>query len=228
VVVPKVFKKIIAFILICAAFITLISLGLWQVNRLKWKTRILNEIAQYEEIDASTMPLDIKNGDEFEKGFLKGRFVDTGLAPIKIAPRTHDGAVGFHIIRPFKTDDGLYLLVNTGWVSNEWPHFPKIHFEPVTIQGYLRNQEETGVFTPPNRPKDNLWYSINIDQMAKYYDLPFENYILYGQGDYTLPTPFNDMPKPRNKHFQYAVFWFGMAGVLALLLGFSWWRKPRR
>lgn len=219
------FKKVVAGLLILTALLVLINLGLWQLDRLEWKEAIIEKIAKANETDIETNAIVLEEATEFQRGYLKGHFVDTGKAPLKIAPRTHDGAVGAHIVRPFQTADGHYILVNNGWISADFDGFPKVHFQPMTIVGHLRLPEEAGMFTPKNRPESNLWYNLDIDQISDYYGLPFEDYVFYNEGDYTLPTPFDGLPQPRNKHMQYAAFWFSMAGVLILLVGFILYRR---
>jgi len=212
-----VFKRIVTLIILIAAFCTLLSLGFWQLERKAWKEDIIAKITKYESVDAASTPLDLDNAEEFQRGYIEGKFI-TPSRPLKLAPRTHNGEVGRHLVRPFKTISGENILVNMGWISNhvvdlQWPSD-----QPIKIHGHIRKPETQGRFTPDNSPDHNQWYWLDINVLQDFYNLEFKDYILYSEGDYVMPVPFEGLPHPRNKHMQYALFWFFMAGLLPILV----------
>ena len=201
---------------------------MWQVHRLEWKTQIMNDIAVFESADIKKTKLDILSGQpDFSRGYVDGTLNIDKM--IKICPRTYDAMVGCHIYSYLKAGN-QYIPINLGWIENG-AVITYNDLLPGRFGGHLRTPEEKGTFTPPNRIEDDIWYSANIADMQAYFEIKSEMHpqILYVEAPYGFGNikPFNGMPKPRNKHFQYAVFWFGMAALLAALLGFSWWRKTR-
>lgn len=223
--VQKVFKRVFTFCFLIGAFCTLLFLGNWQLQRLEWKESVLADIAKQEATDPMTNALDLSNIQEFQRGFIEGRFMQA--KPIRLAPRTHDGQVGYHLIQPFQTTDNDTLLVNMGWVSND-EEFVSFDTRLTKIAGYMKSPDPKGQFTPANFPDQNQWYFIDFDTIEKQTNLSIKDRILYLESPVSdIPKTFVGLPKPRNNHAQYAAFWFGMAGLLVLLSGLRYWQSRR-
>jgi cytochrome oxidase assembly protein ShyY1 len=107
--------------------------------------------------------------------------------------------------------------------------------EPVKLSGYLRFPESAGSLTPPENMAKRLWFTRDHLAMARTLGwdeggkpvAPF--YI-----DLEAPVPASGIPKPgpltvrlKDNHLQYAITWFGLAGVVAIAFG-VWWRTQRR
>ena len=126
-------------------------------------------------------------------------------------------------------DDGSWLLVNRGWVSQSWQPVDEINPPPssenVKIIGLLRRPSERNPFTPDNKPLKNEWYHPDIEEIADVKSIPgiIHEYIMHVEkaensgnaSDY----PIAEATKPvlTNNHLQYAIFWFSMAGVLFII-----------
>jgi len=184
----------------------MLNLGFWQLDRLEWKNDILAKIEKFEIVDANKTPLDLNNADDFQRGYIEGRFLNKPA--VRIKPRTNiDGAVGYHLLYPFKTNDGQNIIVNMGWYDGETYPIPTSR----KITGYLRSPDKQSSFTPQNKPEQNQFYAININDLEDAYNVKLNSKTLY------LDSAFPTMQKPRNKHAQYAMFWFGMSGLLLFL-----------
>lgn len=211
-----VFKNIVTCAFLLGAIYILLSLGFWQLDRLAWKTEIIKSIEAQEAVDPKTVKLDLSKDVEFQRGYIEGRFLNK-LA-VQIHPRTNDnGDVGYHLLYPFKTNEGQSIVVNMGWHDGET--YPVPNYNKQKITGYLRTPDEKSSFTPSNNINQNLFYSININDLERVYNIKLFGKVLYL--DHVFPT----MQKPRNKHAQYAMFWFGMAGLLPLLVLIFIWRR---
>lgn len=213
------FKTIITSLLLIGFFATLLSLGFWQLNRLAWKNDVIAKIQAQESIDPMTTAIDLSNTDDFQRGYLKGQFVKNAEF-IKLQPRTHDGKVGYHVLRPFVIADmNKPIMVNMGWVENG-SDIEAIQFSNVQkIAGYMRSPDPRGTFTPNNFPMNNQWYWMDMNAVNDLYKLNFHSQILYLESPQSsLPQTFSGLPQPRNKHIQYALFWFFMAGLLPILV----------
>ena len=208
----------------------LCAMGAWQTQRLEWKRGLL---ARLDEIYA-TAPLDntgllsLTAAPAGDMPF-RARAAATGRydhsRSVMIGPRTHNGRSGFHLITPLTLDGGgtpagaRTLLVNRGWVDT--PPSPGSSPAAVTVMGLLRHPETPNMFVPPNDPAGGLWYRPAIDEIARAQGisrpLPF---ILYAEAE-TPAAPairYHAGPPPlANNHRGYAFFWFGMAGLLALI-----------
>lgn len=223
-------KKIFTALVLIAAFCVLISLGLWQKHRLEWKESLLAQIAQYEAVDVSVTPLDINDSNpaEYKRGRVDGRFL-TDQTPVFIGPRTLEGASGYHVLMPYRTSSGAILMINRGWVPAAMKDNIDDLPNPAWIGGYLRYPDR-GSMTPDNRPITGLWYWPDIKAMEEHFDISdLYPAILYAEttagpiSEY--PVPFDGLPKPRNKHAQYMMFWFGMAGLLVLLSSLLFFKR---
>ena len=212
------FKTVITGTVIAASFVTLITLGMWQVDRLEWKSKVLEQINAFEAIDITQTSLNLSSGIEYNRGYIQGRFL-TNKPPLQLLPRTHEGVTGYHLIMPFQTVDGTVILVNQGFVANTRTDLPLTPITSNTVAGFIKKPDTKNTFTPVNRPDDNQWYWMDMGALEQFYGQPLHKQVLYMQHPQsTEPLSFETMPHPRNKHFQYAVFWFGMAFILALLL----------
>ncbi len=221
--VPRVFKTIFTVLFLLGAVCTMLFLGNWQLQRLEWKTTILADIAKQESTDAMATALDLSNTDEFQRGFIDGEYMQ--VKPIRLAPRTNDGKVGYHFIQPFKTNNDNIILVNMGWVSNDTKSVT-FNTKPKRIAGYLKTPDSKGSFTPNNNPDQNLWYFIDINDVRDRLGGDVHPQMLYLESpEKAIPKPFSGLPKPRNNHAQYAAFWFGMAGLLVFLSGLLIFRR---
>jgi len=219
------------------AFLVLLGLGTWQVERLRWKEALLATIDQ--RISADPLPLaDIEAKFEAE--------ADVDYWPVEADGvflhrserhflATREGQSGFFVYTPLGLGDGRFVFVNRGFV----PYAIK---EPekrlagqeagrVTVTGLARNplSGKPSFIVPDNDPAKNVFFWKDIEAFAATAGLPAGSVVLpffidagarpvaggWPAGGVTLV----DLP---NNHLQYAVTWYGLAaalaGVLACLL----------
>ena len=213
------FKKILTAVLLLVWFSSLIALGVWQLNRLEWKNDVIAKIKAQESIDPMTVQMDFTNSVDFQRGYVTGEFIKN-TSFIELHPRTQDGKVGYHVLRPFMiTGTKTPIMVNMGWVENG-NDIMKISMPNHTkIAGYMRLPDAKGAFTPDNIPQNNKWYWVDMGAINNFYNLEFYPQILYLESPQSdQPQTFIGLPQPRNKHMQYAIFWFFMAGLLPILV----------
>jgi len=227
------------------AFIVLIGLGTWQVQRLYWKEALLATIA--ERIAAPPVPL-----AEIERKLTSSTAADVDYYPVTAtgmfrydAERhffaTWKGETGFYIYTPLELPDGRFVFVNRGFVPYELKDPAKrlqgqIAAGPLTVTGLSRNglTQKPSVMVPDNDPAKNIFYWKDIQAMSASAGLP--------QGAVVLPffIDANDAPNPGglpiggvtmvdlpNSHLQYAVTWYGLAAALVAVLGLWLWRTRR-
>ncbi len=111
----------VVFGLLCFAPILTFCLGVWQVKRLKWKTKL---IAQAED-RLSYKPIVFPNGltdEEVEKELLYRKVYITGKfdysREVYVGPRLRDGRKGYTVVCPFALSNGDGdILVERGWIG---------------------------------------------------------------------------------------------------------------
>lgn len=215
----------------------LLSLGSWQVQRLHWKNEMIATLERdyadmesnrsrfisnerLDELAQETQPMAI--------GKLRGHFLRDGA--ILLGPKPDDGRIGYHLLMPVELENKHTLIVNLGWVDGLWKDnlpdrlvvFPQ---ETVTITGVLR-KPDWNRFTSKNSPASDMWFRADIAEIAADKELdntyPFLMYASAVQPPLHDVKPLEEHWLPRNKHLQYAIFWYAMAATLIAVYAFYW------
>jgi surfeit locus 1 family protein len=132
------------------------------------------------------------------------------------------GAAVYHVVVPLTTPDGRTLLVDRGIVPAERrdPATRRIgQPQGVThVVAVWRTPDPPGAFTPAPDLKQRVWFSRDLEAIAKADDVRLAAPVIL-EADAT-PNP-GGWPKGgqtviafRNEHLQYAITWFGLAAGL--------------
>ena len=204
----------------------LIALGVWQLQRLKWKETLLAHVfvLQHAKAQALAFPLRaLARGQDVE--FTRVSEVCPGLAsaPYLEVYDLRDGQVGSRLVSVCPITDDAYgsILVDRGFIpdtSSARPRVDAADRTPVEVEGVLRKPERGNFMTPKNRP--GHWFTHEIAPMAKALGAPAPAPIVLYAESKTNPeiAPLKPAALPveiPNNHFQYALTWFGLAGALA-------------
>lgn len=210
----------------------LCGLGTWQLQRLEWKDALIGRLEAAYAQGAKAPVLgntDLQNiageKDPMVYGRVEGRILRDKA--VLLGPRTDEGRGGYHLLLPLSSD-GHTLIVNAGWVSDLWQddldeRLALLPTEPVTVRGILRKPDWSS-FTSKNSPSNDMWFRANIGEIAaaKEIQSPYP-FILYADNaapDFHDVKPHEAGWVPRNKHLQYAIFWYAMAVVMMGVYGF--------
>jgi surfeit locus 1 family protein len=216
----------------------LCALGAWQMHRLSWKEDLLRQMDAELSKDASQILLDsddFRGEDDLKRGSVRGTY--DFEKQILIGPRTFNNLPGRHVYTPLRLEDGTYILINRGWVPTDWT---SAHETPEArdaaqrnaqggIIGMLRRKWDGSPFTPDNKPEADKWYKPDTQAVAKAKNIPTLHdalFMLEGtetEGDY--PIAVSTKATPPNNHLQYAIFWFTMAGILAVIFVLRFLKK---
>jgi surfeit locus 1 family protein len=211
-----------------------IGLGTWQVHRLAWKTELLATIAQRMNSDAVSLPADIANPADwaFRHIHVAGRF-DADKA-LWLYGRTYDGKAGIHLLVPLIRDGGGAILVDRGFVPIEHGNVLDTYRPadgPAEIDGIVRLPEPGGLFVPGNEPDKNIWYSVDIPSMSKATGQTLAPVYITAKSDgstgWPAATGGTEGTGIRNEHLNYAIFWYSMALVLAVIYLMSSRVRPK-
>jgi surfeit locus 1 family protein len=207
------------------AFLMLVGLGAWQVERLAWKGALIRTLE--ERTAAAPIALPSGAGDieatEYHRVRLEGEWLNDH--ELYLTGQTYNGQAGWDVITPFRTRDGETALVDRGWVPFERKD-PASRKQgqiegPATVEAILFRDLRRGYFQPDNEPERNLWFFIDTQAMAKAAGLAaVKPYVLAA-----LRTPIpGGFPVGgeikvalRNEHLSYAITWFSLAiGLLVI------------
>ena len=218
------------------AFIVLIGLGTWQIQRKAWKEGLIAALNAQLAAPPIALPapaswagLD-RAKNEYRRVTFSATFDNSKEALLFAAPSTFrpdaEGP-GYWVLTPARVADGSIVIVNRGFVP-DGRQDPKTRSAgqitgPVTIVGSMRWPGERHWFTPSDEPAKNLWFTADPQSIAAAKDLagvaPF--YV-----EQESPVPPGGLPKPGklmvtlpDNHLQYALTWYGLALVLVISFG---------
>ena len=212
--------------LLLATIALLIGLGVWQIERRTWKLAL---IAQTERqlraapVAAPPPSAPIDADDAYKPVVATGRYragADTYVQAVT------DLGGGFWVLTPFDTDRGFTLLVNRGFVPADQRGKIAPPTAPQSIRGLLRLTEPAGGFLRSNDPAGDRWYSRDLAAIAEARHLgrvaPY--FIDASEPRTGWPRGGMTVVRFRNSHLVYALTWFGLALLVAVMA----WRVRRR
>ena len=193
----------------------LLYLGKWQIDRLYWKLDVLKKIDQ--KITSAPVPLPAEPSESVHKYLsveISGQFLQESIRVL--ASKKRYGA-GYRIIHVFRTN-GRRLLVDLGFVGLETDYDVDV-INDISLVGNLHWPDEVDNFTPEPDLENNIWFARNVERVAS--ALKTEPILLILK-DSTLkdqnikPMPIDTTHIP-NDHLQYAITWFSLAIIWALM-----------
>lgn len=218
------------------AFSILVGLGVWQLYRLKWKEGLLAHVAKLEMSRAQALeyPLDaLARGKDVE--FTRVSVVCAGLAnaPYLEVYDLRDGQGGVRLVSACPVEHGVYksILVDRGFVPDTVPARPLVDAAdrtPIEVEGVLRKPERGNFVTPKNKP--GHWYLHEVAGMARALHAEEPAPVFLFAESRTNPGIAALKPAPLpveipNRHFEYALTWFALAGALAGVYGAMLFRR---
>ena len=196
-----------------------IALGTWQIIRLNWKNNLILEI----ENSLKNSPVEL-NRNKIENYLkIKTSGVIDFDKQIYLYSLNDSGTPGFEVINPILIMDESYLI-NRGWIPFEKKDTPEINiFDQNNIIGTLKAQGRKNIFKPDNDIKENYWFSLDREDIFKFTNKKFSQYIIYLDGNYQFPRPKKITANISNNHKKYAMTWFSLA--ISILLLYLYFRK---
>lgn len=208
----------------------LLSLGIWQVQRLQWKTAMLADIEARIAAEPEPLPTDPDpEADRYRPVTIAGEV--TGQ-PLHVLFSAQELGAAYRLIAPFRTEAGRAILVDLGAVPADTKDVPR-HFPPLAVTGNLHWPDETDSFTPDPERDRNIWFAREVALMAR--ELETEPMLVVARAtepaleDVTqVPVGVTNIP---NDHLGYAITWFSLAAIWAGMTALLGWRmagaKPR-
>lgn len=209
------------------ALAVLLGLGVWQLQRLQWKSEIIATIEAQMALPAVPLPFGDIDPDawRYRKAQVEGRFHHD--KEIHLYAANASGTPGYLIITPLERPDGGFVFFNRGWVPMDKRN-PETRKEgliegSVKLSGVGRKLWLQNTFVADNEPEANIWFYGDLDGMAKF--LGIVHYApIFLEADATpnpggLPIGGQSRLKISNDHLNYALTWFSLAVALLIVYG---------
>jgi surfeit locus 1 family protein len=198
-------------------FFLLIALGVWQMHRLAWKEEIIASIRAAQALPPVPLPA---HPSPFQKVVVSGAWIPgkAALYGDEVHDSPHGPVPGGELIMPLRRPDGTVVLVDLGWVPQTAP--APLANPPAAAVGYIHAPLTPSWTSGLDDPTHQLYYTLDPQRIGA--GLGLEHvapYVLIALGPLPAPgsvqpQPQQDLPTPVNNHYEYALTWFGFAGVL--------------
>ncbi|MFH5776459.1 SURF1 family protein [Paracoccus sp. NGMCC 1.201697] len=201
------------------------GLGIWQVQRLAWKTDLIARVEARLAAPAVPAPPEadwpgIASGpDEYRRVEVTGQF---DFSRDRLVQAVTQQGPGFWVMTPLQTDQGWAVWINRGFVPQDRREAAD-RIQPSgdqAVSGLLRITQPDGAFLRSNDPAAGRWYSRDVEALSA--DAGLGTHAPYfidadpGQDPQALPVGGLTVVSFRNSHLSYALTWFAMAAGLAL------------
>jgi surfeit locus 1 family protein len=216
----------LATVLLLALFV---SLGRWQWHRGEAKQRVWAEYERQMRLPPVDTPARLEAAPRYQAIRLRGRF--DGEHQFLLDNRFLNGTAGYEVLTPFVLDDGRRLLVNRGWVPflGFRDRLPDVSLsreslvESLTITARLEELPSPGLASGRAPPSgDASWPKLTsfptYEELEGALRVKLEHRTARLMGG---PDNFERDPAPPgltpDRHFSYAIQWWGFALVLLVL-----------
>lgn len=194
------------------ALVVLISLGLWQVQRLQWKQDLIARAEAAADLPPVSLEALAQMPDpEFRTAVLACDFQNQPYVELQ---SIQDGQPGVRLI---SSCDGW--LVDLGFVPDAVSARPaELPAAIPAITAQARRVEAPGAFAPP--PEGNRFYARDSVAMSRALGIegPVRPYVLFATASawpgWEALTPSAPPAAFSNNHLGYALTWFGLALAL--------------
>lgn len=202
-------------------FVAFAGLGNWQVHRLAWKLDLIKTVDRRIHADpvAPPGPATWSPAATAAEVYLHVRAHGVFLDRETLTQAVADSGSGYWVMTPLKTDDGLVILVNRGFVPPEHSALASRAqgqlTGPVVVTGLLRLSEPKGGFLQTNDPANDQWHSRDVPAIARARGLSgVAPYFI--DADATpnpggFPLGGQTVVEFPNNHLVYAITWYTLA-----------------
>jgi surfeit locus 1 family protein len=218
------FRLISALLLGLAGVGFLCSLGFWQVSRMYEKRAQLDEMTAGISTPAVPMPATYDpERDRYHPVTAEGKFTGERLYVLSGQPLV---GAGVQVISVLQMTDGRRILVDRGFLQDDDKH-KALTVTDVKVTGNLMWPRDSNQYTPPPDAKTGMWFARDAEAMAV--KLNTEPVMIVareptGDGIEAMPVDTSSIP---NDHWGYAITWFSLAFVWAVMTAALVWRIRR-
>jgi surfeit locus 1 family protein len=225
---------------VAVALAILLSLGVWQLQRLAWKEGLLARVAALQAAaprDAVPVLEAIAKGADQDFTRVRLECPGLGSAPYLELFSVRDGQAGLRLVSACSVASGPYrsILVDRGFIADTISARPPVNpadQAPVAMVGVLRVPETGNFVSPPNEPAANHWYTRDVAAMAGHLKAPQPAPLVLmaevsSNPDWKALDPAPLPAEISNRHLEYALTWFGLAAALVGVYAAVLWRRRK-
>jgi len=219
-------KRAFLFQLFVIFFVTIFcTLGTWQLYRLQWKLELISEITS--GLDSSPKEYSNLIKKNYQRVDAQGKF--NFDKQIYLYSLNDNGKPGYDVVTPFRTNKNENVLINRGWISTELKGNssinPKVNSEQ-KIVGLLREIYKPNIFKPENDLKNNVWFSINLDDLKEATGVQFNEFVIFLEDNQVrLPLPKKISIDVPNNHLKYAITWYAIS--ISIIFYYLYFRRKK-
>ena len=202
----------------------LLSLGIWQLQRLAWKQEVLRAIESKILAPAVKIPQTVlPDAHSLLPVRAEGRYKgDT----VRVLVSQKIYGAGYRLITAFELVDGRTIMLDRGFTSvrSEIPSTPQGSGQVI---GNLQWPQEIDSFTPENDLAANIWFARDVARLAEH--LKAEPVLLVLRDSSFETEAATPLPKMTanipNDHMNYAITWFSLALIWLGMSGYFLYRS---
>lgn len=233
-------------VFVAAAFAGLVALGLWQLERREWKLDLIEKseariAAEPIDFDEAVARARVGEDMEYQPVIVAGVYAHDLEAPVF---GTLDGKPGAYIFTPLDAPDTQtggrrFIYVNRGFVPQKLLA-PETRPEgevrgDVKVRGLFRYAERRSGFAKllgaDDQPDQNLWFLRSPQKLAARHNIDTVPYYVDSSGAENLgawPRGGTTQLDFFNRHLEYALTWFALAGALLGVYAAFSLKRPSR
>lgn len=219
----------------------LLGLGVWQIERMGAKERLIASVTARLEQAPVALPAATewaklnKPSDDFLKVSVSGHYLhdkEAYLFMLYTPPNEREPTPGHAVITPLQTDEGAIVLVNRGFVpgSKRDPQSRPLSLtkDKVTVTGLLRLPQSRNWFDADDNPAKRMFYTRDPQAIGRAVGFDAVSPFVI-EADATAvaggwPKGGNTVVSFADNHLQYAITWFTLAlAVFGLFV--IWYRQ---
>ena len=219
-------KRAFLFQLFVIFFVTIFcTLGTWQLYRLQWKLELISEITS----GLNSSPKEYSNliKKNYQRVDAQGKF--NFDKQIYLYSLNDNGKPGYDVVTPFRTNKNENVLINRGWISTELKGNSSINSKVNSEQkivGLLREIYKPNIFKPENDLKNNVWFSINLDDLKEATGVQFNEFVIFLEDNQArLPLPKKISIDVPNNHLKYAITWYAIS--ISIIFYYLYFRRKK-
>jgi len=213
------------------SFAVLVGLGTWQLERLAWKKELLARVETARTAPAEPLGdvlREVASGKDVSYRRVVVSCLGLASAPYVELYALSGGEMGSRLISACRLEGAPYgsILVDRGFVAATISSRPPEQSDAalVTIEGVLRGPEERGRFANADDPAHRRFFGRQVGPMATWLKAtnPAPLFLMAETSSNPEWLALKPAPLPvdiSNRHLEYALTWFGLAGALLAVYG---------
>lgn len=229
-------KVFFATLFAIIAFLVLIRLGLWQLDRLEWRRSFNQHYLEQISLPELDLNLNLNENNllnsEYRKIRASGKYDFS--QQVFLQNQIHQNTPGYHVLTPFVLNGtNKAIIIDRGWISLEdqkkMDQIDLISKDINSIRGVLRLGEKTNSFgiNPENKNlRNDLFLLVNLEKIQEQVDFDLLPFYLQVEKNPVEGLPFPkeiEVEITEGPHQGYAIQWFFFASLLAV--GFPFFVK---